>query len=325
MQAAINFWPSRTAVQRGQPSRLSGCAGEPSGIAPLISGQLKSFDSLGLRGPNSWINRGTGYALGVLAAALGGKSLHNRRHSRPRTERLAAGLADSCRGLRLFLDTADVAEWDRLLPLGFFYGVTTNPVLLQRAGVPCSVASLRNLYHKAMQYPGIQEVMMQAWGEDTDSLVNIGRQLHSFDEKRIVIKLPLTPAGMRAAAELKRDKHMKLCMTTCYASKQGLIAAGLQAEYIAPYLGRMGDLGVDGLKECRDMHESIGGQNATTRVLVASIRSVSQMMELAAGGLGTFTFSPAICDALLDVPATDSAAKEFEQAARDGADLAYKR
>lgn len=106
-----------------------------------------------------------------------------------------------------------------------------------------------------------------------------------------------------------------MCLTTCYAAKQGLIAAALAAEYIAPYLGRMCDLGKDGMEECSQLHAAVGGSNQSTRVLVASIRSVQQMMQLRSQGLNTFTFSPAICDELLHQPDTCHAAEEFERAA----------
>lgn len=222
--------------------------------------------------------------------------------------------------LRLFLDTADTAEWERLLPLGFFHGVTTNPVLLERAGVPCDIPSMQLLLEKALGYPGIQEVMFQAWGEDTEQLVSAAVEICKLDPSRVVVKLPLTRAGIRAAALLRTvgAQRIRLCMTACYSAKQGLIAEGLDADYIAPYLGRMGDMGMDGLGECARMHAALGGSAGRTRILVASIRSVDHMMELLCRGLDTFTFAPAICDALVSVEATARAAEEFEKAARAG-------
>eukprot|EP00930_Biecheleria_cincta_P079225 TRINITY_DN66992_c0_g1_i1.p1 TRINITY_DN66992_c0_g1~~TRINITY_DN66992_c0_g1_i1.p1 ORF type:complete len:334 (-),score=45.98 TRINITY_DN66992_c0_g1_i1:50-1051(-) len=233
------------------------------------------------------------------------------------------------RDIRLFLDTADTEEWERLLPLGFFFGVTTNPVLFQRAGVQCSVGSCKELLKIAKQYPGIQEVMFQAWGESARELADVGQQLRNLDPTRVVVKLPLTEAGLGAAALLRqkykmRSKwgRMKLCMTTCYASQQSLLATGLRAEYIAPYLGRMAEnIDVDGedkaIQDCVDMHKVAGDRTVgATRILVASLRSVHQMMRLAVAGLDTFTFSPKVCDELLSVEATQGAAVEFQQAAQ---------
>mmetsp|Transcript_77996 Transcript_77996/g.253060 ORF Transcript_77996/g.253060 Transcript_77996/m.253060 type:complete len:361 (+) Transcript_77996:141-1223(+) len=258
----------------------------------------------------------------------------------PRVARRASPLGDGAK-MRLFLDTADEAEWDRLLPLGFFYGVTTNPVLLERAGLPCSLETAERLFKKAVSFPGIQEVMFQAWGASTEKLVASARNLQRLPENlgRVVVKLPLTREGVRAAAELREsDPSCKLCMTTCYSATQGFVAAGLGADYIAPYLGRMGDLGMDGIEECCSLQATVGGPNGdvwrnksaepggantltrslrtNTRVLVASIRSAQQMVTLAGRGLDTFTFSPKICDELLDVEATTLAASDFERAAR---------
>jgi len=86
--------------------------------------------------------------------------------------------------------------------------------------------------------------------------------------------------------------------------------------YKAPYLGRMNDSGVDGMDECRKMQHVVNGLKSKTRILVASIRSVESMVELATDGLDTFTFSPDIARALFICPSTDQAAADFETAAR---------
>lgn len=267
-----------------------------------------------------------GLGLAILAGAA------SCRRRRPALRGAARGRLVCCAfpwdgtaRMRLFLDTGDVAEWERLLPLGCFHGVTTNPVLLQRANVPCTISSAAGLLKKALAYPGIQEVMFQAWGEDTASLVRVASELYRLDERRVVVKLPLTRAGICAAAQLRQNQHpgapqVRICMTACYSAKQGFIAAGLGAEYIAPYLGRMSDMGMEGLAECTKLQAAVGGATGVaTRVLVASLRSAEQMLALAAKGLDTFTFSPAICDALLDVEATNKAAADFERAARESA------
>ncbi|CAE8673353.1 unnamed protein product [Polarella glacialis] len=243
--------------------------------------------------------------------------------SRPTVAAASRVADDSGKGPRLFLDTGDIAEWERCLPLGIFCGLTTNPVLLERAGVPCTLPHIKGLLGRALDFHGTEEVMFQAWGEDVEGLVSTGRSLRDLDPLRVVVKLPLTVAGVKAAAELRRSgEETRVCMTACYSSKQGLVAAGLGAEYIAPYLGRMSDLAAadgkqgSGLKECALLQQAISGLGAKTRVLVASIRSADQMTELAAQGCDTFTFSPRICDELFSVDATVAAAAEFERAAR---------
>lgn len=210
------------------------------------------------------------------------------------------------------------------MPLGFFVGVTTNPVLLQRAGVECTMPKIAELYQEAVKL-GMQEVMFQAWGEDVDSLVASAKDIFGLGASNvIVVKLPLTVAGVEAATRLKTESpDHKLCMTTCYSAQQGVVAAGIDAEYIAPYLGRISELeGATagdwtlGLEECARLQKVVRNLTTKTRVLVASVRKPEQVTELCVRGCDTFTLSPAIVDGLLDVRATYAAAKEFEQAAQ---------
>lgn len=118
---------------------------------------------------------------------------------------------------RLFLDTADVNAWGELMPLGMFYGITTNPVLLERAGVECSVKSLDSLSSSAF-VAGAEEFMCQAWGQSVSELVSVGSDLAKLDP-RIVVKMPLTVDGIAAANVLAR-RGGRICMTACYAPHQ---------------------------------------------------------------------------------------------------------
>jgi transaldolase len=217
---------------------------------------------------------------------------------------------------RLFLDTADEREWEKHLPTGMFFGVTTNPVLLERANVGCTLSSITALARSALEVHHCQEFMLQAWGGERDALVHTGAAIAALDlgKDRIVVKLPLTPAGVAAARILGKD-GARICMTACYNREQAFVAAGLGAEYVAPYLGRMSDAGKDGVAECASMQTLIAGMGASTRVLVASLRSAHQLSALAAQGCDTFTFSPAIATQLLDEPLTTAAASDFEAAA----------
>lgn len=96
---------------------------------------------------------------------------------------------------------------------------------------------------------------------------------------------------------------------------QVLIAAALGADYVAPYLGRINDLGRNGREDLVAMQRAIAGVGSTTRILVASIRSIDNITLLATQGLDTFTFSPLIAAAFFDVTATNEAAADFERAA----------
>eukprot|EP00929_Paragymnodinium_shiwhaense_P034082 TRINITY_DN18588_c0_g1_i1.p1 TRINITY_DN18588_c0_g1~~TRINITY_DN18588_c0_g1_i1.p1 ORF type:complete len:340 (-),score=36.78 TRINITY_DN18588_c0_g1_i1:220-1239(-) len=218
------------------------------------------------------------------------------------------------RPLELFLDTADEGEWDKLLPLGIFHGITTNPLILSKSRQPCTIENCRRLMKKALTYPGIKLTMFQVWGETAENYEKIGHELFSMDPDHVVVKLPLTDAGIRAASALKQ-KGVCICMTGCMSARQVLTANALHAEYIAPYLGRMCDAGMDGMYEVQQMYDALKDTPGRTRVFVASIRNVGQMMELAAKGLDSFTFSVNVANELVNVEATNEATAAFERAA----------
>jgi transaldolase len=213
---------------------------------------------------------------------------------------------------RLFLDTADPHEWEELLPTGMFHGVTTNPTLLERAGQPCTIANLHALAQKALHLS--DEFMCQAWGRSAEELYHCGMALSQPCRDRIVIKVPVTLQGTKAASLLIQS-GVRVCLTACYHPKQAMIASSIGAEYIAPYLGRMTDAGHNGYVACIQMQAITQGMQSPTRILVASIREAQTMVNLAANGMETFTFSPAVARELFVEPLTDEAAAVFEAAA----------
>jgi transaldolase len=213
--------------------------------------------------------------------------------------------------LRLFLDSADPAVWQQWLPSGLFHGVTTNPTLLRRAGQPCREAHLTSLTALAIEL-GAKEVHLQCWGGDTDALLRRGRALAAIDPGRVVVKVPVTRAGTRVARDLSGE-GIPVTLTACFEPPQVLIAAALGVPYIAPYLGRISDLGRDGHAELIAMRRCLAGVNSTVRLLVASLRQPGDLVRLTAAGLDTFTLSSGIAAALLASDATDAAASRFEQ------------
>ena len=215
--------------------------------------------------------------------------------------------------LRLYLDSADPVAWERWLPLGAFHGVTTNPVLLERAGQPCTYDNLALLGARAFEL-GAREIHLQAWGDDEDSLVACGRRLATLAPE-VAVKVPATGMGVRAARRLLAE-DLVVTLTAVYNPGQALLAAAVGANYAAPYLGRLDDLGRDGTPEVVAMHELLANSGRPTRLLVASLREWDKVVELAWEGLDTFTFGPAVAAAMLDDPDTDEAAAEFAAAAR---------
>ena len=192
--------------------------------------------------------------------------------------------------LRLLLDTADPAAWAEWLPSGLFHGVTTNPTLLLRAARPCRLDELERLTREGLDR-GMQEIHLQAWGGDAEALAACGAGLAALAPGRVLVKLPITRAGAEAARRLIHA-DVPVTFTACYAVPQVLVAAALGARYIAPYLGRIGDLGRDGHADLIAMQQALDGVGATTRLLVASLRDPTDLTRLAAAGVGCFTLAP---------------------------------
>jgi transaldolase len=192
--------------------------------------------------------------------------------------------------------------------------VTTNPTLLERAGEKCTVANLHQMANKALQMGTVEEFMCQSWGSTAQEMYECGMALSAPARDRIVIKVPVTIAGVEAA-KLLIQGGCRVCLTACYHHKQAFLAASVGAEYLAPYLGRMTDAGKDGSLECLKMQEITEDMTSETRILVASIRDAQTMVDLAAAGMETFTFSPEIARELFVEPLTTEAAAVFEEAA----------
>jgi transaldolase len=226
--------------------------------------------------------------------------------------------------LRLFLDSADPVAWQRWLPSGLFHGVTTNPTLLKRAGQPCTLPYLQSLTLQALDL-GCREVHLQAWGKDAEALQECGSLLARFGpEDRIVVKLPVTEAGIAAGHRLI-EAGVPITFTACYEIPQVLLAAALGARYIAPYLGRISDMGREGHVEVIEMQRTLAGVGASVRLLVASLRQPSDLTTLAVTGIDTFTIGPPIAASLFSSEATAAAAAQFEWDASGERDVSGER
>ncbi len=213
--------------------------------------------------------------------------------------------------MNLMLDSADLTAWRDLIPTGMFSAITTNPVLMQRAGRRYNLDSFEDMLATATEL-GVEELQLQTVGERTSAMVEFGRKLGALDPNRVVVKVPLTPEGIRAAAVLRREGQ-RVTMTACYAAKQMLVASALEADYIAPYYGRLLESGqdADGILDAM-----LAMPVSNTRVLVASLRSAEQVVSLAARGFDSFTMAPAVAEQLLSCEASLQATADFEAAAK---------
>jgi len=218
--------------------------------------------------------------------------------------------------LKIYLDTFDIKCWQALMPTGLFYGITTNPLLAQRAGLDYGDIQWRDVIETASSL-GAKELHIQVPDTSDEALAFAKERLGDAQayQIKIIIKVPLTREGIALAAMLKQQGYDVL-MTACYHAKQYIIAHQLGADFIAPYYGRMAEAGLDATQHLLQMHAIRETLSSPVNILVASLRSVEQMVELAAEGLTHFTIAPAIAEALLTDELTNAAAAEFAQAAK---------
>jgi transaldolase len=212
--------------------------------------------------------------------------------------------------IRLYLDSAKRGEWDAWLATGLFYGVTTNPPVLAAAGVPCQIPALTDLVHAALEH-GIHEVHIQTWGATADLMLEHGKALAAINH-RVVVKVPITRAGVEVVRRL-RSRDVVTTFTALYAPHQALTAAVVGVEYAAPYLGRISESGRDGHAEIIAMQTILNRLDSSTRLLVASVRSASDIGVLAQSGVDTYTLTPVVAAELFNERQTLEAAAVFEE------------
>lgn len=210
---------------------------------------------------------------------------------------------------RLYVDSADTERVGAMLRSGLVHGVTTNPTILERHGR--TVSDLPELYRRWAD-DGAREVFFQAWGEDATELRACAERLAGLGE-RVAVKIPATPEGFAAAAAVAAVGTPVL-LTAVYSIAQALAAASIGVAYIAPYLGRMRDAGMDADAIIPAMQEVCAG--AGTDVLLASLRTPDDIVALRLAGIRLFTAAPAVLDEALRHEVSASSAAEFEAAMR---------
>ncbi|WP_243229460.1 transaldolase family protein [Microbacterium sp. CIAB417] len=208
---------------------------------------------------------------------------------------------------RLYVDSADVERVSRLLAAGVVHGVTTNPTILERGGR--RAAEIPELYARWVE-EGAREIFFQTWGGDAASFLRNAEGIRALGD-RVAVKVPATADGFAAASALVRDGATVL-VTAVYSVAQALACASIGARYIAPYLGRLRDAGVDGDALIPEMQAVCVGSG--TDVLAASLRSASDIVSLRLAGVPYFTAAPDVIDEMLFHETSDASAAEFDAA-----------
>ncbi len=207
--------------------------------------------------------------------------------------------------MQLFVDTADVEEIRELAGTGVVDGVTTNPTLVAKTGRPL----FQVLEEICRLVPG--PVSAEVTATDAGTMVAEGRRLAEV-APNIVVKLPLTRDGLEACHRLEKE-GIRTNVTLCFSPAQALLAARAGASYVSPFVGRLDDVGEEGMGLVADIVAIFRNyrESIRTRVLAASIRHVAHVIEAARLGADIATVPPAVLRQLLRHPLTDLGLERF--------------
>lgn len=206
--------------------------------------------------------------------------------------------------MQFFVDTADIAEIRRLAAMGLLDGVTTNPSLVAKTGRDF----LETIGAICEIVPG--PVSAEVAATDFDGMLAEGRVLARI-APNVTVKVPLTPEGIRACSVLAGE-GIAVNVTLCFSSAQALLAAKAGATFVSPFVGRLDDIGMEGVALVREIVEIYARYpQIGTRVLAASIRGPQHAVAAARAGAHVATVPPAVIDQMFRHPLTDSGLERF--------------
>ena len=206
--------------------------------------------------------------------------------------------------MKFFIDTADLTEIRDLATTGLLDGVTTNPSLVAKAGgdFKTTIAEIC----KVVDGPVSAEVT----AFDADGMIAEGRELAKI-APNVTIKVPMTWDGLKACRALS-DAGTMVNVTLCFSANQALLAAKAGATFVSPFIGRLDDIGLDGMELIREIRVIYDNYDALeTQVLAASIRSPNNVKDSALAGADVATIPPAVLRGLLKHPLTDKGIESF--------------
>ena len=205
--------------------------------------------------------------------------------------------------MKFFVDTADVKDIRELNDLGLLDGVTTNPSLILKSGG--SIAEVTREICSIVEGPVSAEVVATEYKQmmkEADVLSQIA--------DNICIKVPLTLDGLKACRDITSNGRL-VNVTLCFSATQALLAAKAGATFISPFIGRLDDMGFDGMELIAEIRQIYDNYGFDTEILAASIRTVDHVKRAALIGADVATVPPATLKALVKHPLTDKGLEQF--------------
>ena len=208
--------------------------------------------------------------------------------------------------MKLLIDSADIESIRRLYDYYPIDGVSTNPSILTRTGQkPWEVLA------RIRAFIGPEaDLHAQVISRDAAGMVQEGHRLAGELGKNTYIKIPAVPEGIKAMRILSGEGYC-VTATAIYTPQQAFLAGKAGADYAAPYVNRMDNLGGDGVEATKRIHDLFRKNGLKTELLAASFKNTRQLLELAGYGIGAATAAPDIIDGLLKNPTVTAAVEAF--------------
>lgn len=205
--------------------------------------------------------------------------------------------------MKIFMDTANVEEIAKFVDWGVVYGVTTNPSLIAKSGR--TQAEVIPEIAKLVAGPVSAEVI----STECDGMVEEARKLVKIADN-IVIKIPCIPEGLKAVKILSAE-GIKTNVTLVFSMAQALLAARAGASYVSPFIGRLDDIGEDGVQLVENIVKAFKLYGITTKVIAASIRNLEHVEKVMLTGCQIATIPTKVLEQMIIHPLTDKGLAQF--------------
>ncbi len=205
--------------------------------------------------------------------------------------------------MKLFLDTANLAQIKRLNQMGVVDGITTNPTLVAKE--PGEFEEIIKAICKEVR----GDVSAEVVSTDFDGMVSEAKHLSGL-APNVVVKIPIVPEGLRATRAVSAS-GIRVNVTLVFSANQGLLAAKAGASFVSPFIGRLDDIGQRGMELVEDLVKIRDNYGLKAEVLVGSIRHPQHVLEAAKVGADIATMPPEVMEKMIQHPLTDSGLKRF--------------
>ncbi len=209
--------------------------------------------------------------------------------------------------MKFFIDTANLNEIKEAYDLGVLDGVTTNPSLMAKEGIH-GVENIR-AHYKSICNIVDANVSAEVIAVELDAILKEGRELAKIDDK-IVVKVPMIKDGVKAIKKLSSEGIRTNC-TLIFSAGQAILAAKAGASYVSPFVGRLDDVGQDGMDLIAQIVNIFNNYGFETEILAASVRHTIHLLQCAELGADVVTCPLNVITGLLKHPLTDSGLAKF--------------